>query len=155
MLTAGAMMLTTAAIAGGADAPLGYQLMCLQNPAECKSTGASKAIGKNATLATLVKINNTINKKMTPKHDVAGLDQWSANAQSGDCEDFALAKRVALIKLGFPSASLHIAYGKRNGEPHAVLVANIKGGKYVLDMPGIEKKVKPISATPYKHWRTL
>jgi len=155
VLAAGLILLTTAANAVDADAPRGYQLMCLKQPAQCTSTGPSRASGNAATLETLTRINNTVNRTMQPKPDV-GPDRWSTNVSTGDCEDFALAKRAALIKLGFPSASLHIAYGTlKYVGGHAVLVANIKSGTYVLDMPGIEKEVKPISTTPYKHWRTL
>jgi predicted transglutaminase-like cysteine proteinase len=69
---------------------------------------------------------------------------WTVSAKTGDCEDFALAKRDALIRAGFAPSALRLAYVKtRWGEDHAVLVVKTNRGQFVLDnLTGI---VKPLS----------
>ena len=104
------------------SAPLGYQLMCLQTPAECKGGGKSVVEGSAKTMATLRKVNASVNRSITPRADGA-VDRWSASGASGDCEDYVLAKRRALIKAGFSPSALRIAYVKTSwGEGHAILV---------------------------------
>ena len=53
---------------------------------------------------------------------------------SGDCEDYALAKRDALIAAGIGSANARIATGVLpSGEYHAMLIVSTKRGDFVLD----------------------
>lgn len=62
-------------------------------------------------------------------------DFWAVPAAGrGDCEDFVLAKREALISAGVPSEALSIAIvTTRWGESHAVLLLASDQGEYVLD----------------------
>ena len=56
------------------------------------------------------------------------------DAAGGDCEDFALAKRAALLAQGADPASLHLALcWTETQEFHAVLVVDTERGSYVLD----------------------
>lgn len=72
--------------------------------------------------------------------DVYGLvDYWATPAEfiknSGDCEDYAVAKMFALIQLGFDPAKLRLVLLKdqiRNVD-HAVLAAYLDGEVYILD----------------------
>ena len=62
-------------------------------------------------------------------------DFWAVpTAGRGDCEDFVLAKRQALIEAGVPAESLSIAIVEtRWGESHAILLLASDRGEYVLD----------------------
>lgn len=59
---------------------------------------------------------------------------WAVADRAGDCEDYALAKRAALLALGWPVAALRLATCQtEHGEPHAVLTLDTDRGAYVLD----------------------
>jgi len=143
---------TPAAQAGGrTHAPLGYQLMCLKNPtaSECKGGGAGKVTVTTNVMATLKRVNAHVNSTIRPRNDAGGADVWTASASSGDCEDYVLAKRRALINAGIPAGSLRIAYVKtRRGEGHAILVIKTGGKDLVLD--NLTATIKPLSQTGYR-----
>lgn len=143
---------TTAANAGGrTHAPLGYQLMCLKTPnaPECKGGGAAKVEVTASVMSTLKRVNAHVNSTIRPLHDRPGADVWNASASSGDCEDYVLAKRRALIKAGIPAGSLRIAHVKtRKGEGHAILVIKTGGRDLVLD--NLTATIKPLSQTGYR-----
>lgn len=133
----------------GAHAPLGYQLMCLQHPEQCQGGGASTIASSDKVLAVLKRVNSRVNSTMRAVSD-GSVDVWNASASgSGDCEDFVLAKRKALIKAGLPANALRIAYVKtRSGEGHAILVVKTGGKDLVLDnLTGV---IKPLSQTGYR-----
>ncbi|WP_423068403.1 transglutaminase-like cysteine peptidase [Devosia sp. CN2-171] len=133
----------------GGQAPLGYQLMCLKAPQECKGGGKAKITVTTDVMATLKRVNSHVNRTIKPRYDAAGADVWSASATSGDCEDYVLAKRRALIKAGIPSSSLRIAYVKtRKGEGHAILVVKTNGKDLVLD--NLTATIKPLSQSGYR-----
>ena len=53
---------------------------------------------------------------------------------AGDCKDYVLEKRRALIAAGLPAGALSIAIVKTSwGETHAVLLVSTTGGELVLD----------------------
>lgn len=134
--------------AGSGRAPLGYQLMCLKTPQECKGGGKARINVTSDVMATLKRVNSHVNRTIKPRYDT-GADVWSANASSGDCEDYVLAKRRALIKAGIPSSSLRIAYVKtRKGEGHAILVVKTSGKDLVLD--NLSASIKPLSQSGYR-----
>jgi predicted transglutaminase-like cysteine proteinase len=113
--------------------PLGFQLFCLKNPAQCKSGGSSSQSLNSGVLRQIRQVNNSVNHSMRARNDV-GVDNWTVGGGSGDCEDFALTKRAALIRQGLSASALRIAYVKiRSGEGHAVLVVHTNRGDYVLD----------------------
>ncbi|MCG2662854.1 transglutaminase-like cysteine peptidase, partial [Brevundimonas sp.] len=92
------------------------------------------------TWARVNTINRSVNRQIRSASDVAVYgteDYWQAPAQAGargDCEDYVLAKRAALIEAGVPAAALSIAIVKtRWGESHAVLLLASTSGEYVLD----------------------
>ncbi len=92
-------------------------------------------------MSLLRSVNDQVNGVMraTPDTEIYGVaDYWNdpalARGVRGDCEDFALEKRRALIEHGVPPASLSIAIVRtRQGEEHAVLVVTTDAGDYVLD----------------------
>jgi predicted transglutaminase-like cysteine proteinase len=143
-LSAGAAIPAQAA----SRAPLGYQLMCLKTPSECKGGGSSSVQATDNVIGTIKRVNSRVNSSIHPRND-NGADVWSVNVSSGDCEDFALTKRRALIKAGLPPSSLRIAYVKtRSGEGHAILVVKTSNGDYVLD--NLNTSVRPLSQSGYR-----
>jgi predicted transglutaminase-like cysteine proteinase len=128
-------------------APLGYQLMCLKTPAECKGGGASSVKATGEVMDTLKRVNLSVNRAIKPRSDRG--DTWTVNASYGDCEDYVLMKRRQLIKAGVPASALRIAYVKtRSGEGHAILVVNTGKGKFVLD--NLTNVIRPLSQAPYR-----
>lgn len=129
-------------------APLGFQLMCLQSPSQCKPGGKAVLSIDENLMATIKRVNSQVNVSITPRSD-GSADVWNANATSGDCEDYALAKRKALINAGISPSALRIAYVKtRSGEGHAILLVKTKRGDFVLD--NLSRTVKPLSQTGYR-----
>ncbi len=129
-------------------APLGYQLMCLKTPAECQGGGGSSVKATPELMETLKRVNARVNRSITPRSD-GSADVWNASATSGDCEDYVLAKRRALIRAGLPASSLRIAYVKtRAGEGHAILVVKTDRGDYVLD--NLDRSVRLLGKSGYQ-----
>ena len=129
-------------------APLGYQLMCLKTPQECQGGGSRQVKATADVMAILKRVNASVNRSIKPRND-GGADVWSASATAGDCEDYVLAKRRALIKAGIPASSLRIAYVKtKRGEGHAILVVKTSKGDFVLD--NLNRSVRPLSQSGYR-----
>lgn len=89
----------------------------------------------------IIAVNNLINK-VEYKEDIRnwGLsDYWATPFEfmqnGGDCEDYAIAKYVALRALGVPENRLRLAIVKDlvKGIPHAVLIVYTDEGPVVLD----------------------
>ena len=142
------LSLGTAPSLARSKAPLGYQLMCLKTPSECKGGGAASVKATADIMDQLTRVNSKVNKSIRPRND-RSADVWSVNVSVGDCEDYALTKRRALIKAGLPASSLRIAYVKtRRGEDHAILVVKTSRGDYALD--NLHASVRPLSQTGYR-----
>ncbi len=119
-------------IDGSFNPPLGYQLFCLSNPPQCRGGGASE-IGYTDSLGALLhRVNARVNRSIQPLSD--RKDIWSIGVTQGDCEEYALAKRAELVRLGVPASAVRIAVAKtRAGESHAVVVVRTDAGDLVLD----------------------
>lgn len=90
-----------------------------------------------ALLAELNAVNRGVNGAIAPAND-RDNDVWSLpladGRRTGDCEDYVLEKRRALIAHGVPAKALSIAVVRTpQGESHAVLVAATEAGELVLD----------------------
>lgn len=102
--------------------------------------------------------NETINRAIVQKTDLEayGVDEiWTtpieAGGKYGDCEDYVLEKRRALLAAGVPKAALSIAVVSTfRGESHAVLLVDTAQGEYVLD--NLTPWVLPWAKTAYQ-WR--
>ncbi len=92
-------------------------------------------------------INKSINKRIRPVRNEV-IDVWSINVDRGDCEEYVLAKRRALINAGIPASALSIVYALRHGGGHAVLAIHTNHGTLTLD--NLSSRIKPLSATGYK-----
>ena len=122
-----------AAYAQRATAPIGFNLFCIKNPSQCRPGGKASISKSPRMLWLLRQVNLSVNKAMQAKADSHG-DVWTLGAAVGDCEDYVLNKRAALIRDGLPPSALRIAYVKtRSGAEHAVLVAMVGTTRLVLD----------------------
>ena len=93
--------------------------------------------------ARLGEINRAINLAIHPMSDLAQygeIDVWSSplltfTTGSGDCEDYAIAKFVALHQAGIPPEDLRIVimHDTIRGEDHAVAAARLDGHWLTLD----------------------
>lgn len=110
-------------------------------------------------------INTTVNHSIRARRDPIGQDLWSIDVASGDCEDYALAKRHELIRSGFPSRAVRLAVGETSaGEAHAVVIVKTDRGDLALDnradtpqtvnkLDIVWKKIE--SSDNPKYWRSL
>lgn len=138
----------TSVQAGEKRPPLGLQLFCLQHSAQCQASGQSSVDASQGLVRLVQAVNRQVNRAITPRAD-GRLDSWTASARSGDCEDYVLAKRAALIQQGVPSAALRIGYTKtRQGEGHVVLIVQTGAGEFVLD--NLNSSVKLLADTGYR-----
>jgi predicted transglutaminase-like cysteine proteinase len=88
----------------------------------------------------LNEINRTVNRAIRPTSDLAAfgkVEYWTiprGSGAAGDCEDYVLAKRQALIQAGAPVESLSIAVVQTSRrEMHTVLLVATRDGEVVLD----------------------
>lgn len=137
LLTALATVLLALAMAAPANAsssaPVGFQIMCLQHPQECRGGGSSSVTLTTDLLGRITRINAQVNGAIRPQNDRGG-DIWTVGASVGDCEDYVLSKRRALINAGFPPSALRIAYVKAPmGVDHAILIIKTDVTDLVLD----------------------
>ena len=123
--------------------------MCEENRASCQSPTAVQflaLVDSGRSLqgrARLGEINRAINLKLTPKSDLALYgeeDVWSAPLATfaigaGDCEDYAIAKFVALQEAGVSPDDLRIVILRddHREEDHAVVAARLDGHWLTLD----------------------
>ena len=95
-------------------------------------------------LAILNTVNRTINQRVHYKTDAAlyeKADFWTIAQTEGDCEDYSLAKKKALIEAGVPKEFIRICTAwveGPNGEVgkggyHAILAVDTDGGTLILD----------------------
>lgn len=103
----------------------------------------------------LQRINTQINRSIRRSDDYAAYgraDYWAAgvdHVRRGDCEDYALAKRRALIEAGAPGEALSIAIVRTfRGEMHAVLLVATPQGEVVLD--NLSPWILPWNEAPYQ-----
>lgn len=134
------------------DAPSGYVAFCARQPGECADApGAPDTVTLDAaTWSTLQQVDIAFNTAIQPEEDsvhYGRVDYWTIPTDGfGDCEDYALAKRKALIAANISPRALRIAIAlSKQGEPHAVLTVATDHGDYVLD--NLTNAVLPWSET--------
>ncbi len=101
------------------------------------------AVKSKSGRAQLEEANQGVNAAIHYASDLAQfgeLDRWSAPLASfatakGDCEDYAIAKYVALREAGFPKGDLRLLLGRDRTvlQDHAVLAARLDGDWLILD----------------------
>jgi len=94
-----------------------------------------------AVWSTINKVNDKVNRAIARRTDADNygqIDHWATplalGQKYGDCEDYVLEKRRALLEAGLPLSALSIAVVTTSwGESHAVLLVATDQGEYVLD----------------------
>lgn len=102
-------------------------------------------------------VNDRINRAILKRSDMElyGVEEdWTlpleTGVNAGDCEDFVLEKRRALLNAGVPRAALSIAVVTTfRGARHAVLLLSTDRGDYVLD--SLTPWILPWAKAGY-HW---
>ena len=83
------------------------------------------------------RINSDVNARVMYKSDLEQFDTpefWVKAGQYGDCEDYALAKREALLQAGWPKDKLGLCVCYTQlGEGHCVLWVETDKGSFILD----------------------
>jgi predicted transglutaminase-like cysteine proteinase len=111
-------------------------------PTSAQSFLAIVAEGRERSgLARIGVINRAINFAIKPMSDLAQwgvIDRWSAPLETfttrrGDCEDYAIAKYVALKQAGDEDLRLIIVRDLVVSENHAVVAARWGGRWFILD----------------------
>lgn len=128
----------------------------------CKSHRDDCTANPNATAAMpltearwneLVQINNVVNSAIiavTDEDYYKVAEYWAYPDGYGDCEDFALAKRKALIEAGWsPSTLLMTVVRETKGTGHAVLMVRTDRGDLVLDNQ--DGRILLWNETPYHY----
>tara|TARA_R110002020_G_scaffold50963_6_gene144457 strand:+ start:1257 stop:1832 length:576 start_codon:yes stop_codon:yes gene_type:complete len=126
--------------------PYGHVDYCTRNAADCRDRPAGATLPA-ARLGVLNSINSAVNRAIKPVADKTAFGRkefWTASARSGDCEDFALAKRAKLLRNGFKPSQLLLTMGYKGSEAHTVLVVRTRDGDYVLD--NLDDDVQPVQS---------
>jgi predicted transglutaminase-like cysteine proteinase len=136
-------------------APFQHVRFCLRYPSDCKSDpAANERVELNAEITELLKrINHAVNMSIipTPKSYGSNLgDGWTIAPDAGDCNDYAVTKRHALLESGLPSKALRLSVVKTaTGIGHLVLVVATTKGDIVMD--NLTEAIRPWQTTGY-HW---
>jgi predicted transglutaminase-like cysteine proteinase len=106
-------------------------------------------------------VNASINTMISYRSDALTWnmeERWvlplsSEGVSYGDCEDFALEKRAALLEAGAPADRMRMAtaWSPGTGE-HAVLILRLAAGDYVLD--NTTPHILTVGQTRYQ-WRSI
>jgi predicted transglutaminase-like cysteine proteinase len=141
---------------GLASQPVGHYEFCKANPKECsirsRETTALRMTGK--LWREIASVNAAVNNRVEPISDftIYGKDEvWAyPDAGVGDCEDYVLEKRRALIDSGIAVSNLLITVVRKpDGEGHSVLTVRTDEGDFVLD--NLTDKVRLWSETGYRY----
>ena len=102
------------------------------------------------------RINLQVNASVTYKTDLAQFEVpefWQEAGKFGDCEDYALAKRNALLQAGWQKDKLGLCVCyTQSGEGHCVLWVGTDKGSFILDN-NYDFPMKP-SDLPYR-WESM
>lgn len=135
--------------------PIGHAEFCQTRPAECRRNATVvQAVALDETAwSQLLEVNYKYNTEVRPVTDkdlFRVTEFWTYPSGAGDCEDYVLAKRRALIEAGWPASTLLITVVRQpDGTGHAVLIARTDRGDLVLDNQS--GKVLRWSETPYTY----
>ena len=110
----------------------------------------------DSTLEVVRTINSRANRSI---RSISDMDQYRVaerwampTARGGDCEDYAIYKKAALIKAGIPPDQLLIATVlDRKRQSHAVLV--LRTGTQDLVLDNLSNRIVPWNKTGYTFLR--
>lgn len=131
--------------------PYAYHAMCRREPGLCagdRAAGHRQGASPAANLSErkwqdLQHVNAEVNARIRAVRDIDAhgvSDFWTAGQWRGDCEDYMIAKKQALIRAGWAADQLLYAVVEGTETPyHAVLIVRTDRGDLVLDnlRPGI------------------
>ena len=136
-------------------APFAFTQFCLRYAQECKPRKVIFRGGRLALTSSRLKdlhsVNRAVNSTIIAERNFEGLagEKWVINPPRGDCNDYAVTKRHALMKLGWPARALLLSEVITSwGEHHLVLVVRTRGGDLVLD--NLSHSVVSWTRKPYK-----
>lgn len=138
-----------------ASIPIGHAEFCRTRARECSSNTAIVDVTKltESRWTELLEVNAKYNDSIVPITDqdlYQVAEFWTYPNGYGDCEDYVLAKRRALIALGWETSTLLISVVRQtSGEGHAVLMVRTDRGDLVLDNQA--SLVKVWNETPYRY----
>ncbi|HEY9010531.1 MAG TPA: transglutaminase-like cysteine peptidase [Devosia sp.] len=140
--------------AGRTSIPIGHSEFCKSHRNECGSNGRVVDVEQltEARWRTLVNVNAMMNQAIVPvtDEDLYQVEElWTYPNGFGDCEDYVLAKRRALIEDGWDASTLLIAVVRQqSGDGHAVLMVRTDRGDLVLDNQ--DGTIRVWNETPYQ-----
>lgn len=142
-------------IRGQISPPAGAMHLCGNYDWACAKSGRQMLVGE-ASLETVRAINQRANRSI---RSISDMDQYRVaerwampTKRGGDCEDYAIYKKAALIKAGFPPEQLLIATVlDRQRQSHAVLV--LRTGTQDLVLDNLTNRILPWQKTGYTFLR--
>ncbi|RUT33050.1 transglutaminase [Arsenicitalea aurantiaca] len=141
-------------VSGATSIPVGHLDFCRQHPRDCAAHANPVAAVEltETRWMELLAVNSYFNETiiaMTDEEIYGVAEMWAYPEIYGDCEDFALAKRRALIEAGWPASALLITVVREtNGAGHAVLTVRTDRGDLVLDNQ--DGMIRVWNETPYQ-----
>jgi predicted transglutaminase-like cysteine proteinase len=134
--------------------PAGFVGFCLRFSDQCELSrnGPTTITLTVQSFAEISQINRTVNQQITPEDDsrhYGPAEYWTIPTDGyGDCEDYALTKRKALLQAGFPIGALRLALViTPERERHAILTLVTDRGDFVLD--NLSDTVRPWTEASY------
>jgi predicted transglutaminase-like cysteine proteinase len=115
-------------------APIALVKFCIAYEDQCQAAPTDERIELTPELWAQIKaVNARINARIRPDAQKGGYD-WSLETTYGNCNDYAVQKRKALLDLGLPASALSLAATiTGGGVGHLVLTLRTDRGDFVLD----------------------
>ncbi len=140
--------------------PRAYHAMCAREPTLCAADLRASTATPGAPAAMteprwrqVLDLNQRLNDAIRPRDDIdiyGVSDYWTEGRGSGDCEDYSIAKKQALMRAGWRADQLLYAIAVVEGYRlpyHVVLVLRTTQGDYVLD--NLTDRIEPWEDTGY------
>jgi predicted transglutaminase-like cysteine proteinase len=122
---------------------------CHAYPQACGNRGGAERVALTEQVwAELDAVNRAVNAAIRPERET-GPDRWRLDTMAGDCDDYAVQKRQALIERGYPAGAIALAMARLpHGEMHLVAVFRSDRGDFVLDNRSNE--IRAWTSLPYR-----
>lgn len=136
-------------------APTGARGICNKYDWVCSYSRANKSVTQS-DLRLIGNINRKVNRQIRDVADQVQYrreDYWTLpTSGGGDCEDFALLKKLELVRAGIaPQRLLLATVLDHKRRSHAVLVLRTDRGDFILD--NLSDQIKPWRKTNYTFLR--
>lgn len=116
-------------------APFAHVAFCVKAPSECRQHNGQAVVAMTAERQALLdRVNSATNNAIIPREDPARLGIWEVDPPAGDCNDYAVTKRDALLRAGLSTRAVRLAIAMTpQGIGHTVVVVRTTEGDLVLD----------------------